>query len=357
MTVKTFIRLLLGVAVVASCSNDLREQPLSTVVLDFSKIETINVTDDNLVQLETVDKSVIFDISNMAVVDDSYVIHSRNDLKVFDLKGKYIRDIGARGKANNEYLSISNFFLDNNDICIYDFNLRSILSYDINGTFISRRNVVSNDAKDPVVPNHVYKHADGFVFVNSYGGENRKVSCLSKADKALNKVTPITGRYIGSGLSFPDDICMHDDEMLYWQPLCDTLFISKGETIRPLYSFDLGEYALPEDVAGKDPYDRIEYANNACQSGKPFAGMIRYYARYGEYLFFVCVAPNNNIALCKLDTNSNTSKIYQFAFDKANLKMQPLLKIIGDNIYMSAIDDKKMKENPCLVVINVQSLK
>lgn len=126
--------------------------------------------------------------------------------------------------------------------------------------------------------------------------------------------------------------------------------------MHPLYYFDFGEYAIPKDIAQKDFYDRLDYVNSIHSESKPFAGMIRYYAPSDKFIFFVCVAPNNQIALCKLNTENNEVKSYQFVFEDKGLKLQPFLKLVDDTIYLSVIDENNPTSNPCLVTIKANTI-
>lgn len=355
MSLKTSILAILAAIVASSCKDGKKSRFLTEVKIDFDKKEIIKVDDKQIVRLETSDNSLLFDLCNVETVDSFYVIHSRNFLKQFDKEGKFVRNIGAQGHAKNEYQRISNFFVYNNTIKLYDFDSNSLISYDGNGGYKGRTKVLNTDDKNTITPNHLYQTNDGYISVNAFGGNYRTVPCLSKTDTQMKNYLPFSGRYVENGFVLPDDICLWNDKALYWQPLCDTLFVVEGNEVHPLYHFDLGEHAIPNDISCKDVYERIDYSNRMYNEKKPFAGMLRYFSVYDEFIYFVCLAPGYEITLCSLNTKDNTSKLYQFDFSNENMQLQPFLKIIGDKMILSAIDKSKPTENPCLIIYNISS--
>ena len=357
MKLKTSILTTFIAIVVSSCNVEQKSRFLTEVKIDFGEKKTVKVDDKQIVRLETSDNSLLFDLCNVEAVDSFYVIHSRNFLKLFDKEGKFVRNIGALGHAGKEYQSIANIFVHNNIITVYDFNGKSIISYDVNGSCKGRKKVIHTDSKNTIIPNHLYQTNDGYISVNAFGGSYRTVSCLSKTDTQMKNYLPISGRNGENGFFLPDDICLWNDKALDWQPLCDTLFVVEGNEVHPLYHFDLGEHAIPTDISCKDVYERIDYSNRMYNEKKPFAGMLRYFSVYDEFIYFVCLAPGYEITLCSLNTKDNTSKLYQFDFSNENIQLQPFLKIIGDKMILSAIDKAKPTENPYLITLKIENIK
>lgn len=357
MKLKTSVIAVLTAIFASSCNDGQDSRPLTEIKVDFDKKEIIKVDDKQIVSLETLDNSLLFDICNVEAIDSFYVVQSRNFLRLFSKNGKFVRNIGAQGHAENEYQSIANFFVHGNLIKLYDFNSKSLISYDVNGGYKGRTKVIRTVDKNTIIPNHLYQTNDGYISVNTFGGSDRAVPCLSKADTAMKNYSPFSGRNVENGFFFPDDICIWKDKALYWQPLCDTLFVAEGSEIRPLYHFDLGEYAMPSDISCKNVYERIDFSNKMYKEKKPFAGMLRYYSVHDDFIYFVCVAPEYEITLCSLNTKDNTVKLFQFDFTNKNMQLQPFLKIIGDKMLLSAIDKTKPTENPCLIIFEIENIK
>lgn len=356
MCTKKFYYILIGILTLVSCKKNANFTYPTTVKINLNDTKSMVIDKSQIINLETTDSSLLFDICNLHVLDNHFIVHSRNSVKAFDRQGNYIRDIGSAGKANNEYTNVSNVFIDNDKIVIYDFGKQCLHSYGLDGSFYGNIPVIIQEAENTTYPNHIYKIGSNYVFVNSYGGESRNVAALSRAENDMRTITPIPGKILTSGVFFPDDVCEYGDNLLYWQPLCDTLYISDSENMHPLYYFDFGENAIPKDIAQKDFYDRLDYVNRRHSEGQPFAGMIRYYTSVSNFIFFVCVAPSNQIVLCKLNTEDNEVESYLFVFENKGLKLQPFLKIVDDTVFLSVIDENNPTLNPGLLAIKTKTM-
>ena len=357
MRIKAYIVMAIAAFIAFSCSDGRKHGQMTEIEIDFKKKENLKIDDKQIVSLETSDSSLLFDICNVETVDSFYVIHSRNFLRVFDKEGNYIRNIGGLGNSRNEYKSIANFFVEDDVVTLYDFSSKSLISYDVNGVYKGRRKVVGSGGTNAIVPNHLYKSDGGYVCVNTFGGSDRTVTCLSRIDSLMTEYTPLVGRDLENGFFLPDDVCMYDDKILYWQPLCDTLFVAEGNEVFPLYHFNLGKYSMPNEVACKNVYERIDYSNKMYKEGKPFAGMLRYYSVCDKLIYFVCVAPGYEIMLCSLNTENNDVRVYQLELPKEDLQVQPFLKILGDELVMYAIDKTKATENPYLITLEIEKVR
>ena len=84
--------------------------------------------------------------------------------------------------------------------------------------------------------------------------------------------------------------------------------------------------------------------------------MICYYASSDNLILFVCIAPNNEITLCKLNTENNEVESYRFDFEKKGLKLQLFLKLVNDTIFLSVIDKNNPTSNPGLIAIKANTI-
>lgn len=80
------------ISLFVSCTNRDKTDFKSTKV-DFSEITHINQSDGRIVKLETTDNSLIYDICNLNVHQDTFVVHSRNFLYTFTSTGNFIGSI------------------------------------------------------------------------------------------------------------------------------------------------------------------------------------------------------------------------------------------------------------------------
>lgn len=92
------------------------------------------------IPLETTDASLIGNINQIEFCDGKfYIFDGKEDkLKVFSSTGKFLFDIGIRGEAPGEYLSINSFFINREDkkVGISDPLRMAIHEYSLDGEYI-----------------------------------------------------------------------------------------------------------------------------------------------------------------------------------------------------------------------------
>lgn len=109
---------------------------------------------------------LIGSIEKMVSYNDCFFIKSKDHLNVYDQSGRYLRSIGGKGKARNEYIYMSDFSIYDNIIFILDWQQSIVLSYDLNGNFLEKK-------KTPISSlNGILAVKDGFIFHRPrYGSE------------------------------------------------------------------------------------------------------------------------------------------------------------------------------------------
>ena len=222
------------ISLFVSCTNRDKTDFKSTKV-DFSEITHINQSDGRIVKLETTDNSLIYDICDFNVHQDTFVVHSRNFLYTFTSTGNFIGSISQKGHATNEYLQISNVFFENGTVGLYDFSKNTILRFNLKGQLLSvqRCDISEEDIK----PFHIYPWNNGYIVLNSYGGESTDRKTLCFLNKELTSGKPIKGRSLSTGFSTYDDISINQKgNVLYWEMLCDTLFTIHNDLLTPLFA-------------------------------------------------------------------------------------------------------------------------
>ena len=110
----------------------------TTLSIDDEDIEIITE-----VQLEKTPVLIglIWSILN---IDNYFYIFDKQQLviHIFNKRGQYISSINQKGKGPNEYVHITDLFIDsNNNIVIYDFPQRKLLRFNKDGTFLHEQKV------------------------------------------------------------------------------------------------------------------------------------------------------------------------------------------------------------------------
>lgn len=328
---------------------------LNTVEVDFSKVEHISQSEGRVVNLETTDKSLLYDICRLNVHEDTFVVQSRSFLYTFASDGKFLGSVSQRGHARNEYIQISNVFFEGGTVGVYDFNKKAVSRFDLKGRLLSVQKC--DIADEGIIPFHVYPWKGGYIALNSYGGEteDRKTLCL--LNKEFTSGKPIEGRSLLTGFSTYDDIFIDQKgNVLYCELLCDTLFTVNDDELTPLLAIDFGEHALPYDIARKDVYERIDYTNKAKERDEKFAGMARYFQRVGDKIYFSCLFSDEGIFLCQYDEDEGTSRLFTVDFENQQYAAQPFFFIKDNMVYWEIRDKKDLSLNPGLFVFSLDTL-
>lgn len=338
----------------ASCTHEYKTK-LASIKVNFSDITHISLSDGKVVNLETTENSLLYDICNLNVYQDTFVVQSRNFLYTFTSDGKFIGSISRKGQAGNEYLSISNVFFEDGIVGLYDFNKNTLSRFDLKGKLLSAYKI--NITNQSIKPFHVFPWKDGYIALNSYGGESADRKTLCFLNKGLKDGTPIEGRSLQNGFSTADGIFVDNQEnVLYWEMMCDTLFTVNENSLMPLYAIDFGEHALPKSITRKDVYGRIDYVNRSEKEGNLFAGMARYYQRKNNMIYFSCISPENGILICQYNEHEGTTRLFMPDFNNQQYTTAPFFLIKDNLLYWEIRDKNDLTLNQSLFIVDLNHL-
>jgi hypothetical protein len=96
------------------------------------------------IRLETTEKSIIGTIDKIDIRSNNIYALDRyktKSLKVFDTNGKYLFTVGNTGNGPSEYVEPTDFFVDDNEIIVYDQFQSKFLFYTATGKFIQEKSI------------------------------------------------------------------------------------------------------------------------------------------------------------------------------------------------------------------------
>lgn len=112
------------------------------MTLDTDSIDEVYVPDDDFIELETSDSTMLYGISNLFVIDNSLYVHSEYVVRVFDLSGVYLFDdiersrIKGRPDYYQQYDSCIYFMRQNSAggpyLCQFDITTRQTRMFHFN---------------------------------------------------------------------------------------------------------------------------------------------------------------------------------------------------------------------------------
>jgi len=163
--IKNTIRLIILVVIIGDCSSDkpksaelLKAKKETPIYIDLPKKgeNTMNVSNfaDTVIYipLETNSKSLLGGIIKIQLTDEFIFISGRDKLLLFSKKGKFVRQIGKKGKGPGEYLRILDFVVTQDTVYITSTGKRSLLIYNVNGDFLKEQSTPLQLAHFNVTP-------------------------------------------------------------------------------------------------------------------------------------------------------------------------------------------------------------
>lgn len=192
-----------------------------------------------IVPLEQTNNCILTGIKKIVKSDSAYIVFDNyNDLVVrFDKNGKFLNQIGLKGRSASEYLRIDTFSVDaEGRVLIFDGSQDKVLVYRQNGDFITS---VSFPKRTLGFINDAVSLGEGQVLVNNciYNNYNEIYRVLSLTDKSIAKLVdfPMTSENIAEPIGRnPIGGC---GRVAFLKPFDDTVYtIDEQYAVVPLLS-------------------------------------------------------------------------------------------------------------------------
>ena len=202
-------------------------------------------SDISIIPIETSNDILIKEISRIYFYHDLlFVVHTNsNRCSVFDLKGKYLYDIGRKGNGPGEFTSISSLFFLEDNVGIFDFLQRKIFYYSINGKFESEVRMfsyfkfikkINENTLAGIMATSVSEYNNRIIFFNIEG------NVIDSLQYSTNlKPTP------GTSMSDDTNLFTYKNNHFFVEGYSDTIFrISDQLKLLPEYVVTTGKYAV-----------------------------------------------------------------------------------------------------------------
>ena len=199
----------------------------------------------SVIPLETSDDILISDIREVHLYHDLlFVLHTQyKRCSVFDLKGKYLYDIGNQGNGPGEFTGVDGLFFSVDKVGIYDFLKNNICYYSINGKFENEVRMfpyfkiikkINENTFAGIMATSVNEYNNRIIFFNIEGDVIDSIQY-----SAILKPSP--------GMSFSDDVNLftYKNNNFFVEGYNDTIFrISDKLKLIPEYVVTTGKYSV-----------------------------------------------------------------------------------------------------------------
>lgn len=252
--------LILIIFALASCSIDNKENndkilQKSTLIDIPINEEKFTISDNNedvhYLTLENDEMAKISTVSKIEFFDKQIFIFDvqQNKIFMFQDDGSFLTQIGKKGNGPNEYLYLSDFFINKSDshLELLDVGSKKILQ-------VSLSNKVSKEIKIPFYCDKFLKTKQGgYLFFannqqNGKGGESFNIILTDGTAKIINKLLPIPPENHDLIISEPFTFTAYRSGAIFSLPIDNTIYHARNNSVFHKYNISFGKHNTPVDI-------------------------------------------------------------------------------------------------------------
>lgn len=242
-------------------------------------------SETKFIKFETKDTCLIDDVVKVRYVDNRWYVEANSSLLVFDDKGKFIFEIDKRGKGPDQYMELTDTWIDaeNNQIELLDGRTRKIMYFDLQGNYQNywKHDIIS--IAFTKLDNATYAFYCGNI---GNGDLNKKIIIKTKnSDKVSASFLDI---------NFNQAKYMHFMDMVNFGKIGqEHTFSNSSENIiykvgkndlSPKFTLDFGKYNTPKDFLDQ-PYENVvEYLQEIKK--RDYVFLIDPFYELNKHIFF-----------------------------------------------------------------------
>lgn len=194
------------------------------------------------ISLETTDASLLGIINQVQRVNNKLIVvdlYKAQKILVFDMNGKFMHAIGAKGEGPGEYTSLNHVVITPQTVTILDWLTWKYIRYDLEG------NVLYEHRFQKSVPSTLMQLDDN-TFIGSHTGyfsnNPYQLTWINDQDSILNTALPFRNAHEEPAGTLQYTL---DGSLLFYHNLCDTIYQIADTKIVPKWRLGLYE---PEEV-------------------------------------------------------------------------------------------------------------
>lgn len=203
------------------------------------------------VKLETNKRNIIGNIDEIKIYNDRIYVLDKGIAKmiyVFDINGRFIGQIGRKGRGPGEYQTPEGIEIDkvNNELIVVSVANRKFLRYDLVGNFLGDFDVEVAFVDFKILEN------GNFVLL---AGDEPNTHLGKEMSKRIIYITDNRGNIVSYGPKYCTDfedvkirrlgnLMVQNNEISYAYKFSDTIFQVNNNELTAKYKIDLGSYAL-----------------------------------------------------------------------------------------------------------------
>lgn len=241
-------------------------------------------------KLETNSNCLISHIIKIVFTDKIFIQDYNSKIFIFNMKGEYLNKIDFKGNAPEEYSSISDFVVNDSLITITDTNAKNAVSYHLDGHFVKKEKMPMEILYNEKIGEYDLWYTGNVGCDLNYSKSNKKFHKLvfAKDLSVISMFSPFGAESNGYVYRTTSPFYEYNNKHFFIEPINDTIYSIKEETIVPEYVVDFGKYNRPinfiEETAPENLYNEMAKSNyvKAMVSYYDFAGLIYFNAFIGK---------------------------------------------------------------------------
>lgn len=281
--------LILGAIIICACNDKYSANDTIEIMVDVETSQNVTLSDLKTFSFTHNNQPMLVGtISKCIVADNIYYIASNNRLMSFDEKGRFITYISNAGRANNEYIGISDFWVYDGNIYIYDMNGKKIMEFSKDNKFI-KNTPLKQLANEEFIPfSHLVPLTNGYIGKCVWNGMEGSSPALAFYDSEYNYVHTLGNLTINCGLRLGYPLYKNgDDEVFYWNPLGTIIYgIDDKLEVCDKYHISFGNKTYPPLGNFVDDYELLNKYKNDNEWRTNHAGFIAYVWQIKNSLIF-----------------------------------------------------------------------
>lgn len=273
-----------------------------------------------IIPIETSSEVQISHIYKVEQLDNMLIIQDDNGIYSFTKLGKFRCKYGNKENAANEYMRASTFFINNNhQLCIIDSEKNKILTYDLNGNFISREKYDGDILS--LVHNALYVGEDNIICENYMFKDFSNIYTIVNLKEKTSFVYDSTQIKRTDGMQYfgKHTISKNGESILYVKPFSNKVFA----------------YEQQSDYEVKSKMNMLNEKDLSSIKGFSFF-TYKFFLDKGNFMGFTDVfeTSNKNILFSSqtyyvvIDKESKECKRYNYTVDNKS-KNSPLINILS----------------------------
>ncbi len=206
------------------------------------------IRDVELIPLQTSDSSLIGTDPELLSDGREFFLIDRNGSQTilrYDAAGRFLNRIGSRGKGPQEYLTLSNVYIDSasGKVTIFSNLDSKICTYHKDGTFSTGRKTEHPFTQGFPAENDSYWLYLGY----QNGTSDQRIMKIDAQDRITAHFLDATANVMPVEERFPVFIPTVDGQLWLRESLDNQIGILTGTNLTPVYRFDFGNYNIPTE--------------------------------------------------------------------------------------------------------------